>query len=130
MAASRTDDTNLFRRLSGIKRDDTTADDQLREEFVDRERLERWLQDCRARLPAGTRYDAERQVAMNNTNPRYVLRNYMALIAIENARAGDYSKIDRQLKILLAPFDEHPDMAHYAESPPDWDGGIQVSCSS
>jgi len=44
----------------------------------------------------------------------------MAQIAIEKARGGDYAEIDRQLKMLQAPFDEHPDMAHYAEPALDW----------
>lgn len=67
---------------------------------------------------------------MNNTNPRYVLHNYMAQIAIEKVLAGDYSEIDRHLKILQAPYNEHPDMAHYAELPPDRAGDHQISCSS
>ena len=130
MAASRTDYTNLFRNLSGIRQEGTAADNKLRDRFVDRDRFDRWLQDYRARLQTSARPDAERQASMNNTNPRYVLRNYIAQIAIEKAQAGDYAEIDRQLKMLQAPYDEHPDMAHYAAPPPDWASDIQVSCSS
>jgi uncharacterized protein YdiU (UPF0061 family) len=130
MAASRTDYTNLFRNLSSINQDDTEGDSSVRDRFIDRDRFDRWLQDYRARLQANARPDAERQVSMDNTNPRYVLRNYIAQIAIEKAQAGDYAEIDRQLKMLQAPYDEHPDMAHYAEPPPDWASDPQVSCSS
>jgi len=55
----------------------------------------------------------------------------MAQIAIEKAERGrDYPEIDRLVRLPQAPFEEHPDMQHYAEPPPDWAGGIQVSCSS
>ena len=64
-------------------------------------------------------------------NPKYVLRNYMAQVAIENAEQNqDYTEIDRLMRVLRSPFDEHPDMAHYAEPPPNWADSIQVSCSS
>jgi uncharacterized protein YdiU (UPF0061 family) len=46
------------------------------------------------------------------------------------AQAGDYAEIDRQLKMLQVPYDEHPDMAHYSAPPPDRASNIQVSCSS
>lgn len=68
---------------------------------------------------------------MMAVNPKYVLRNYMAQIAIESAEQNqDYSELDRLMQLLLAPFDEHPGMAHYAEPPPDGADRIQVSCSS
>jgi hypothetical protein len=55
----------------------------------------------------------------------------MAQIAIDKAtRENDYSEIDRLIHLLQSPCDEHPDLAHYAEPPPDWAENIQVSCSS
>ncbi|MGB5441135.1 MAG: hypothetical protein WBN57_00700, partial [Gammaproteobacteria bacterium] len=61
----------------------------------------------------------------------YILRNYMAQIAIDKAvQVQDYSEIDRLFKLLQTPFDEHPEMAHYAAPPPDWAEDIEVSCSS
>ena len=67
---------------------------------------------------------------MMSINPKYVPRNYMAQIAIDAAEQQDFSEIDRLMQLLQTPFDEHPEMAHYAEPPPDWAGSIQVSCSS
>jgi uncharacterized protein YdiU (UPF0061 family) len=46
------------------------------------------------------------------------------------AQAEDYAEIDGQLKMLQAPYDEHPDMAHYAVPPPDRASDIQACCSS
>ena len=68
---------------------------------------------------------------MRAVNPKYVLRNYLAHIAIEKAEHdGDCSEIARLMRMLQAPFNEHPDMQAYAEAPPDRASGIQVSCSS
>jgi len=73
----------------------------------------------------------QRQKQMQAINPKYILRNYMAQIAIEKAvEQQDYSEIDKLFTLLQTPYDEHPDMAHYAASPPDWAETISVSCSS
>lgn len=62
---------------------------------------------------------------------KYILRNYMAQIAIDKAeRDKDYREIDVLMSILKAPFDEHPEHNHYATAPPDWANDIEVSCSS
>lgn len=67
---------------------------------------------------------------MRAINPKYILRNYMAQTAIQRAQQGDYTEVDRLLKILHSPFDEHPDAEEYAGLPPDWASDIEVSCSS
>jgi hypothetical protein len=67
---------------------------------------------------------------MLRTNPKYILRNYLAQAAIEKAQAKDFSEVDRLFTILRSPFDEHPGMEHYTAPPPDWARNIQVSCSS
>ncbi|HEX9627260.1 MAG TPA: YdiU family protein [Acidiferrobacterales bacterium] len=127
---SRTDYTLLFRALCDVERDDRRPVPALRDLFVDRGRFDRWLEDYRARLRRAGRDDAERRAAMRAVNPKYILRNHLAQIAIDQAERGDYSEIDRLLTVLHAPCDEHPPLAHYAAPPPDWAGGIQVSCSS
>ena len=37
---------------------------------------------------------------MNEVNPKYVLRNYMAQLAIDEADKGDYGLIDELFQIL------------------------------
>jgi uncharacterized protein YdiU (UPF0061 family) len=60
-----------------------------------------------------------------------VPRNYLAQVAIDKAQNDrDYGEIDRLLHLLQHPFDEQPAMQAYAQAPPDWAGGIQISCSS
>ena len=41
---------------------------------------------------------------MRAVNPKYILRNYMAQTAIEKAQEGDYSEVDRLLKIMHKPM--------------------------
>jgi uncharacterized protein YdiU (UPF0061 family) len=85
-------------------------------------------------LKAENRPKAERVAAMNRTNPKYVLRNYMAQLAIDAADAGDYSLVDELFNLLLKPYDEQPEMEKWFAPRPDWAktkvGCSMLSCSS
>ena len=70
------------------------------------------------------------RIAMDAVNPKYVLRNYLAQVAIEKAQNKDFSEITKLLTVLERPFDEQPGMEHYAALPPDWASHLEVSCSS
>uniref|UniRef100_A0A0D9QYB4 Selenoprotein O n=2 Tax=Chlorocebus sabaeus TaxID=60711 RepID=A0A0D9QYB4_CHLSB len=70
-----------------------------------------WLQAYRARLDkdlegAGdaAAWQAERVRVMHASNPKYVLRNYIAQNAIEAAERGDFSEVRRVLKLLENPY--------------------------
>jgi uncharacterized protein YdiU (UPF0061 family) len=63
-------------------------------------------------------------------NPKYILRNYLAQIAIEKAQQDDFSEIQRLHRILQNLFAEQPEAEAYASLPPDWAGDLCVSCSS
>ena len=67
---------------------------------------------------------------MDAVNPKYVLRNYLAQVAIEKAQNKDYSELARLLAVLQRPYDEQPEHEHYAALPPDWASHLEVSCSS
>jgi uncharacterized protein YdiU (UPF0061 family) len=130
MNGSGADYTLVFRALGAVARDEVESPAALRDRFFDRARFDRWLADYRARLRSHALPDAERRAAMMAINPKFVLRNYLAQIAIEKAEQCDASEIDRLLTVLRRPFDEQPEAAHYAAPPPDWADNIQVSCSS
>ena len=74
-----------------------------------RERLNAWLRRYAKRVLRDGRPDAVRIAQMNSTNPRYVLRNYLAQLAIDKAEAGDTTMVDELLDVMRAvPYDEQP----------------------
>ena len=130
MQANHVDFTNFFRALSTLQVAAPEHDTPLRDMFIDRPAFDAWAATYRARLRQEDSIDAERQVAMNGVNPKYVLRNYLAQVAIEKAQQQDYTEVAKLLDILQKPFDEQPEHQHYAALPPDWASHLEVSCSS
>ena len=130
MEANRIDYTRWFRALATVRRSAAAAPESIRATVHDLPRLDAWIQRYGERLGAESRDDAERAIAMNRVNPKYVLRNYLAQRAIERAVARDWSEIERLQRLLATPFDDHPDLAAYAEGPPADERHIVVSCSS
>jgi uncharacterized protein YdiU (UPF0061 family) len=123
MAADRADFTITFRRLA----DGTAA---ARDLFIDREAFDAWAARYHERLAREASVDAERAERMNRVNPKFVLRNHLAEVAIRQAQAGDFGEIETLRRILARPFDEQPAAEAYAGFPPDWAHQIEVSCSS
>ena len=75
-----------------------------------------------------------RQDKMNRVNPKYVLRNYLAQMAIEKAENGNHTFVEDLLKLLQYPYDEQPNQNDYAAKRPEWarnrPGCSTLSCSS
>jgi uncharacterized protein YdiU (UPF0061 family) len=130
MQRSHVDFTQFFRTLGELKRDDPSGDTVLRDMFIDRAAFDAWAASYRARLVLENSIDASRRAAMHAVNPKYVLRNYLAQVAIEKAQGGDFSEVAKLLAVLEHPFDEQPENAAYAALPPDWASHLEVSCSS
>ena len=95
---------------------------------LDRPRLLEWL--ARYTTRAGQANFSVMGEVMLRTNPKFVLRNHLAEIAIRQAQAGDFSEIDTLHNLLKSPFDEHPGFEAYAALPPDWADQLEISCSS
>ncbi|MCY7314167.1 MAG: YdiU family protein [Rubrivivax sp.] len=134
MAQDHTDFTITFRRLAGFSSTGAGAsagiNSALRDLFIDRPAFDAWAVRYSARLLLEHSVDAERAARMNCVNPKFVLRNHLADIAITRARSGDFSEVQRLLKVLQRPFDEQPEHAADAGFPPDWAKQLEVSCSS
>ncbi|HYD75548.1 MAG TPA: YdiU family protein [Ramlibacter sp.] len=99
----------------------------VRDLFPDREAFDAWLLDYAPRLPADRRAAG---LAMLRTNPKYVLRNHLAELAIARAKQKDFGGVAELLAVLQSPFDEHPAHEALAGFPPDWASRIEISCSS
>lgn len=140
MARNRSDYTLSFRRLSQITSSRNTDVDGLEAQyqqertlldlFLDREGVQAWLQDYRTRLQTQAGEEVRRQQAMNQVNPKFILRNHLAQQAIEKAEQHDFSEVRKLLDILTHPFDEQEENAHYAQEAPEWAKQLSVSCSS
>ena len=129
MAENQVDHTIFFRNLCSF--DENNDNPDLRDLFLNRGAFDHWAKKYRDRLAVEQRNLTDRQSSMMKTNPKYVFRNYMAEIAIRKAEdKQDYSEIDRMLRLLQSPFDEHPDCEEYAKHPPAWSQQLSVSCSS
>ena len=135
MQANHVDFTLFFRRLGDLR--SAAAEHQvleldapLRDLFLDRPGFDAWAALYRRRLRQEDSVDGARRAAMNLVNPKYVLRNYLAQVAIEKAQQKDFSEVARLLTVLERPFDEQPEHEHYAALPPDWASHLEVSCSS
>jgi uncharacterized protein YdiU (UPF0061 family) len=96
--------------------------------------MELWVQDYLAEAKRQHQDDDTRQQLMQSTNPKYLLRNYLAQVAIDDAENGDYKKIDTLLEVLRRPYDEQPEYDEYAQKRPEWArhraGCSMLSCSS
>ena len=130
MAQDRADFTITFRRLAGFSTAPGAANGALRDLFIDRDAFDAWGRLYAERLRAEHSVDAERALRMNRINPKFVLRNHLAETAIETARNGDFSEVQRLLKVLQQPYDEQPESEADAGFPPDWATHLEVSCSS
>jgi uncharacterized protein YdiU (UPF0061 family) len=145
-----TDMTIFFRRLAmidvdveslGDTRDETLmaplmpayyVSEQLTHEY--RTRIGSWLRDYLTRLAKDNTSHETRCRRMNAVNPKYVLRNYLAQLAIDKAEQGDFSLVNELLEVMRYPYDEQPDKKDFAKKRPDWArhraGCSMLSCSS
>ncbi|HWA78275.1 MAG TPA: YdiU family protein [Polyangiaceae bacterium] len=149
LAAVETDMTIFFRRLALVSAEGevATANDDallapLQEAFYEpeavpvehRARLTGWLRRYVARVGEDRTPDAQRKRAMDAVNPKYVLRNYVAQMAIDRAEQGDNAMVSELLEVLRRPFDEQPGKEQFAGKRPEWArnraGCSMLSCSS
>ena len=145
-----TDMTIFYRRLAsldldiqpGDRIDDATLIEPLLDAYYVPEqltpettaRIAAWLRRYHDRVMEDGADDETRRKRMNAVNPKYVLRNYLAQLAIDKAEQGDPSMVHDLLELLRHPYDEQPDKEAYAQKRPDWarqrPGCSMLSCSS
>lgn len=93
-----------------------------------------WFISYAERLKLETIASEDRKATMNKVNPKYVLRNYMAQLAIDDADKGDYKLIDTLFNMLKKPYAEQPEYQKWFAKRPEWArhkvGCSMLSCSS
>ena len=145
-----TDMTIFFRRLARLDVDDpalaAATDEMLMDPIMEayyvpnqltselRGRTGAWLRRYLQRAGRDNTPQLARQRRMHAVNPKYVLRNYLAQMAIDQAEQGDFSLIHELLDLLRRPYDEQAQKDAFAAKRPDWarhrPGCSMLSCSS
>ena len=141
-----TDMTLFYRHLANLTTDADQSDQDLFSvvsdayydvdslQQHDKQRICAWLRSYQQQLIQHDISDSDRRQKMNAVNPKYVLRNYLAQLAIDDAEQGDFDLIHTLLECLRHPYDEQVDMLRFAEKRPDWArdraGCSMLSCSS
>ena len=141
LGAAETDMTLFFRDLARVDLDAIAVEPLLDAYYesaaitpVLRDRLEAWLRAYAGRIRQQGRPESFRLARMNAANPRFVPRNYLAQLAIDQAEAGDYSMLHELMDVLRRPYDEQPGKERFALKRPEWArhraGCSMLSCSS
>jgi uncharacterized protein YdiU (UPF0061 family) len=139
-----TDMTLFFRILSEVQKTDSAKEAfaKLAPSFYDMDNLKDtelkkwidWFQAYLWRLDKEGPTHYERKIKMNMYNPKYVLRNYMAQLAIDDANKGDYGLINTFYELLKKPYHDQPEYNKWFAKRPEWArskvGCSMLSCSS
>ncbi|MFK8045165.1 MAG: YdiU family protein [Crocinitomicaceae bacterium] len=137
-------DMTLYFRLLASKASDTFAGfwkllhevTYLESEKLEnsKDRWETWHKQYQDYISSENVSADNRFTQMNTVNPKYVLRNYMSQLAIDEANKGDFKLIDELYTMLLKPYDEQLQYQKWFAKRPDWAkykvGCSQLSCSS
>ena len=136
-----TDMTIFFRKLSDFT--DVKSSLQLIEKaFYDFENISNevkytwnlWFKKYANRLQKELISSEERKQKMDAVNPKYVLRNYMSQMAIDEADKGNYTLIDELFQLLKKPYETQPEQEKWFSKRPEWArnkiGCSMLSCSS
>jgi len=139
MTNAEVDMTEFFRSLAGIKQQAPELE-SLRSAFYKqalyeshRALFQEWLKRYAVRLGLQQDTDEARRSRMNQVNPRFVLRNYLAQQAIDAVMQGDTGMIDKLMDAARNPYADNisPELT---EKRPDWainkPGCSMLSCSS
>ena len=119
MARAQADYTLSFRNLTGKDKDWLALFGDENDQAKD------WLVRYRERT------ESEGLAQMDQVNPRYVLRNWVAETAIRAVEDNnDIATLDRIFQILQSPFEQHDGDEAFAAPPPPDMCHLEVSCSS
>jgi uncharacterized protein YdiU (UPF0061 family) len=141
-----TDYTLFFRNLAQVPVDENLSDEArwapLAEAYYSpdaipddvRASTTDWLNRYAQQVREESLNPQERLETMNRENPLYVLRNYLAQLAIDEAEKGNPEKVVALLDVMKRPYEVQAGQDEYAQKRPEWArhraGCSMLSCSS
>ncbi|MDQ3280997.1 MAG: YdiU family protein [Acidobacteriota bacterium] len=128
MHANRADFTNTFRKLADAATGDSWG---VRTAFMDPTVYDAWEQRWKERLAQESIDPAERRNAMRRANPAFIPRNHRVEAVIRAAiDDDDFGPFEELTTLLEKPFDDQPELAHYAQPPQDEERVLQTFCGT
>ena len=123
MESEKLDYTNTFRNLTQALTNKVTPE-------LDSAVAKSWIVSFQERQTKEGLSVDKKVISMNQVNPKFILRNYMAQEAIEAAENNDFSSLETLIIILSKPFEEHEEFQNFANKSPAWTKDLEISCSS
>ena len=123
MESEKLDYTNTFRNLTQALAEEHSPE-------LHSEISKSWVVSFLERHSKETLSKDKRLKLMNQVNPKFILRNYMAQEAIEAAEVNDFSMLETLMIVITQPFEELIEHENFANKSPIWAKDIEISCSS
>jgi uncharacterized protein YdiU (UPF0061 family) len=123
MESEKLDYTNTFRNLTQALTNKITPE-------LNSDIAKSWIVSFQERhTKEGLSVD-RKLISMNQVNPKFILRNYMAQEAIDAAEDSNFSKLETLIVVLTKPFEELEEHQKFANKSPAWAQDLEISCSS
>ena len=123
MESEKLDYTNTFRNLTQALAEENSPE-------LQSEISKSWVVSFLERHSKETLSKDKRLKLMNQVNPKFILRNYMAQEAIEAAEVNDSSMLETLMIVITQPFEELIEHEKFANKSPIWAKDLEISCSS
>ena len=123
MESEKLDYTNTFRNLTQALAEENSPE-------LQSEISKSWVVSFLERHSKETLSKDKRLKLMNQINPKFILRNYMAQEAIEAAEVNDSSKLETLMIVITQPYEELIEHEKFANKSPIWAKDLEISCSS
>jgi serine/tyrosine/threonine adenylyltransferase len=116
------DYTNTFRAL--------TFDEHGEEELLASEEFIQWNERWQERLERQQESKDDSHQLMKNSNPAVIPRNHRVEEALDAAAKGDFSVMERLLKVLSAPYEHSKEQLAYTEGPAPCEQPYRTFCGT
>jgi uncharacterized protein YdiU (UPF0061 family) len=114
MAANEADFTLAFRRLCDAAAG-ADGDGKVRALFVDPSAYDVWAVGWRRRLEEEPLSGVDRSERMRKVNPAFIPRNHMVEAVLDSAvERQDFGPFEELLDVVSRPYEDRPELEHYA----------------